>query len=210
MGGTSASAPIWAGFTALVNEQRADAGLPALGFANPLLYGLYKADLGFDGSGPTFDFDDVFDNTNGNTSLFGSPGYSSGGGYDNTTGLGSLSGQVILKNLVTLYTSIYNPPPSAPSMPSQFVNVAVTPTSASFTWKSAAKATGYVVILDTQDTYYGGGLSLPVIGTATTHTSGTVLHLKPNTGYLFELVAVNSKGSALDVNDLVTVYTPAK
>ncbi len=210
IGGTSASAPIWTGFTALVNQQRADAGLPAVGFANTLLYGVYKADLGFDGSGPTLDFDDVFDNTNGNTSLFGSPGYSSGGGYDNTTGLGSLSGKVLLKNLVASYTSIYSSNPGSPATPTGFVNTALTPTSATFTWKAAKNATGYIVTLDAQDTYYQGGLKLPVIATSTIHTTGTVLHLTPNTGYLFELVAVNKNGSQLDPTDLLSITTPAE
>ena len=210
VGGTSASAPIWTGFTALVNQERADAGLPALGFANPLLYGVYKADLGFDGSGPTLDFDDVFDNTNGNTSLFGSPGYSSGGGYDNTTGLGSLSGKVLLKNLVASYTSIYSSNPGSPATPTGFVNTVLTPTSATFTWNAAKNATGYIVTLDAQDTYYQGGLKLPVIATSTIHTTGTVVHLQPNTGYLFELVAVNKNGSQLDPTDLLSITTPAE
>ncbi|CCG82474.1 Putative uncharacterized protein [Taphrina deformans PYCC 5710] len=39
-GGTSASAPTFAGIVALLNDARATAGLPTLGFLNPLLYAL--------------------------------------------------------------------------------------------------------------------------------------------------------------------------
>ena len=43
-GGTSASAPLWAAFTALVNEQRGLNGLTTpLGFANPPLYALGRS-----------------------------------------------------------------------------------------------------------------------------------------------------------------------
>lgn len=63
-GGTSWSAPVWAGFCALLNETRIIGGKPALPFINPLLYplngqaafrdivsgsnGLYEAHVGFD------------------------------------------------------------------------------------------------------------------------------------------------------------------
>ena len=60
VGGTSVSAPIWAGFTGVVNQQRHNVGLPVVGFANPLIYGIYNSDLGFfDEQYPQFDFDDV-------------------------------------------------------------------------------------------------------------------------------------------------------
>lgn len=38
-GGTSFSAPVFAGLLAVVNEYRADMGVPRLGFLNPILYG---------------------------------------------------------------------------------------------------------------------------------------------------------------------------
>jgi kumamolisin len=40
IGGTSWSAPVWAGFCALLNEARIRAGKVPLGFLNPLLYPL--------------------------------------------------------------------------------------------------------------------------------------------------------------------------
>jgi kumamolisin len=64
IGGTSWSAPVWAGFCALINEARVNAGKDPLPFLNPLIYpllgtpcfrdiqtgsnGAFKADKGFD------------------------------------------------------------------------------------------------------------------------------------------------------------------
>jgi kumamolisin len=71
IGGTSWSAPVWAGFCALINEARKNAGKPFLGFLNPLLYRL----LG------TAAFQDVTTGSNG--------AFHCGPGYDQVTGLGS-------------------------------------------------------------------------------------------------------------------------
>jgi kumamolisin len=71
IGGTSWSAPVWAGFCALMNEARSNAGKPSLAFLNPFLYKL----LG------TPAFRDV---TAGNNGAF-----HCGAGYDQVTGLGS-------------------------------------------------------------------------------------------------------------------------
>jgi kumamolisin len=70
IGGTSWSAPVWAGFCALFNEACARAGRPALGFLNPLLYPLA-------GTGC---FRDI---TSGNNGAF-----TASAGYDRVTGIG--------------------------------------------------------------------------------------------------------------------------
>lgn len=70
IGGTSWSAPVWAGFCALINEARSKAGKPALPFLNPLIYQL----LGKDG------FRDVTAGSNG--------AFDAGPGYDMVTGVG--------------------------------------------------------------------------------------------------------------------------
>ncbi len=44
-GGTSASSPLWAGFTALVNEQAAAQGKPTVGFLNPAIYDIAQGPL---------------------------------------------------------------------------------------------------------------------------------------------------------------------
>lgn len=42
-GGTSLAAPVWAGFTAMVNQQAAANGQPPVGFLNPALYAIGKS-----------------------------------------------------------------------------------------------------------------------------------------------------------------------
>ena len=54
-GGTSAAAPLWAGFMALVNTKNATFALPSAGFANPALYAIGKSDQ-------TSFFNDISDN----------------------------------------------------------------------------------------------------------------------------------------------------
>ncbi len=70
IGGTSWSAPVWAGFCALMNEARKNAGKPLLTFLNPFLYKL----LG------TPAFRDITSGSNG--------AFHCGPGYDQVTGIG--------------------------------------------------------------------------------------------------------------------------
>ena len=84
-GGTSVGAPLWAGFTALVNGQRAAAGLAPVGFLNPPLYQI-GASASYAGG-----FNDVKTGSN----LF----YPAHTGYDNASGLGTFSGDALLNTL---------------------------------------------------------------------------------------------------------------
>ena len=86
-GGTSVGAPLWAGFTALVNGQRAAAGLAPVGFLNPPLYQI-GASASYAGG-----FNDVKTGSN----LF----YPARTGYDNASGLGTFSGDALLNTLAT-------------------------------------------------------------------------------------------------------------
>jgi kumamolisin len=74
-GGTSQSAPIWAGMTALMNQYFKAGHGGALGFMNPALYALARATPRY----PPF-----HDVTLGNNM-----GYNAGPGYDMATGLGT-------------------------------------------------------------------------------------------------------------------------
>jgi hypothetical protein len=82
-GGTSVGAPLWAGFTALANQQAVAAGLPTIGFVNPALYHIGT------NSGYAACFDDITvgNNTNNNVTQ-----YLAVPGYDLCTGWGSPSG----------------------------------------------------------------------------------------------------------------------
>lgn len=80
--GTSCAAPLWAAFTARLNQRRAGLGLAAIGFMNPALY--FVGHTGGYGTG----FHDITTGNNGT--------YSCVRGYDNVTGWGSFDGANLL------------------------------------------------------------------------------------------------------------------
>jgi hypothetical protein len=86
-GGTSISAPLWAGFTALANQLAASQGGASVGFINPAIYALGKSPYAADW------FNDITtgNNTNGNTTqFFAVPG------FDLCTGWGTPAGNSLL------------------------------------------------------------------------------------------------------------------
>jgi kumamolisin len=85
-GGTSCAAPLWAAFTACVNEELAATSQPALGFANPKFYAIGL------GSAYSSDFHDVMSGNNLH--------YKASKGYDNASGWGSLNGANLYANLI--------------------------------------------------------------------------------------------------------------
>ena len=90
-GGTSCAAPLWAGFTALVNQQAAASGKPWAGFINPAIYAIAA------GSSYAACFHDV---TTGNNTWSGSPNsFYAASGYDLCTGLGTPAGQNLINAL---------------------------------------------------------------------------------------------------------------
>ncbi|HXC35228.1 MAG TPA: S53 family serine peptidase [Candidatus Acidoferrales bacterium] len=96
--GTSIAAPLWAGMTALANQQAAARSEPSLGFLNPALYAI--------GNGPLYAscFHDI---TTGNNVDSGSPNlYFAVPGYDLCTGWGTPNG-VNLINILTQTPNIY-------------------------------------------------------------------------------------------------------
>ncbi len=71
IGGDSLTGPIWAGLTAIINQSRANAGLPAVGLLGPKIYPLIG----------TAAFTDITSGSDG--------GFSAGPGYDLCSGVGS-------------------------------------------------------------------------------------------------------------------------
>ncbi|HWD18451.1 MAG TPA: protease pro-enzyme activation domain-containing protein [Verrucomicrobiae bacterium] len=91
-GGTSCAAPLWAAFTALVNQQATASGRATAGFINPAIYALGKS------SSYSSTFHDV---TTGNNASSSSPNsYHASAGYDLCTGWGTPSGQGLIDALV--------------------------------------------------------------------------------------------------------------
>ncbi len=85
-GGTSGAAPIWAGFTACVNENRVNHGLATIGLLNPSIYPILSNSVQY-----ANDFNDV---TSGNN-LY----YNAVAGYDLATGMGSFNGFNLLRDI---------------------------------------------------------------------------------------------------------------
>jgi subtilase family serine protease len=93
VGGTSCAAPLWAGLTALVNQQQAANSQPPLGFLNPVLYAIGK------GAHYAAAFHDI---TTGNNTNYNSPAaFFAVPGYDLCTGWGTPNGSNFLGALVT-------------------------------------------------------------------------------------------------------------
>jgi hypothetical protein len=91
VGGTSCAAPLWAGFTALINQQATVNGKSSVGFINPAIYSLAA------GANYTSCFHDV---TTGNNTWPSSPNlFYATNGYDLCTGLGTPNGQNLINAL---------------------------------------------------------------------------------------------------------------
>ncbi len=87
VGGTSLSAPLWAGMMAITNQYIVANNRPALGFANPRLYKLATDPQSY------APLHDTMQGTNG--------AYATGGGWDAVTGLGSPDLMNIARDLNT-------------------------------------------------------------------------------------------------------------
>ncbi len=95
--GTSFSAPLWAGFTALANQQAAANGLPRLGFLNPLIYQIGQSSF------YSAAFHDI--TTGNNTNSYSPTNYFATTGYDLCTGWGTPNGT----NLINLFAPALSP-----------------------------------------------------------------------------------------------------
>jgi kumamolisin len=173
VGGTSASSPLWAGFTALVNQQRLVDKMPVLGQASPQLYPILA----------TSDYDTVFhDIADGSTNLF----YPAVTGYDDATGLGTYVGTSLLDVL-----SSASGPGGIPVAPA---NVTATPGNddVQLTWEKSEGATSYDVYrsLSSEGSFVKAGSTTTLTFTVTGLTNGTT--------YYFVVTAVNANGTSAD------------
>ncbi len=169
-GGTSCAAPLWAGFTALVNQKRAAAGSSPLGFANTTLYSLAAT------SAYTNDFHDIAD---GSTNLF----YPAVTGYDDATGLGTFSGLSLLTDL----SGGTSTPPAVPAAPTN-LTAAAGNAQIALSWTGSAGAASYNLYRGAStgtETLYKSGV---------TATSYTDTGLTNGTAYFYQVAAVSSAG----------------
>ncbi len=104
VGGTSASAPLWAGSMALINQYLQSQGKAVVGFANPALYSLFNAQQ----QSPAF-----HDVTSGNNLH-----YAATTGYDMGSGIGTPDVNNIAHDLALISGGGGTPTPTPTSVPS--------------------------------------------------------------------------------------------
>ena len=169
VGGTSCAAPLWAAFTALINEQRLINKTPVLGFANPAIYQLASS------ANYALNFHDIAD---GSTNLH----FPTTTAYDLATGWGSFNG-------TSLFNSLVSPvlPPMIPA------GLALTPHNhlIGVSWSGSTGAASYTLSRGTSAT----GPFTPV-ASATTATSFQDIGLINGTTYYYVLTGVNSAGTS--------------
>lgn len=185
-GGTSCAAPLWAAFTALVNQQRAANGLGTLGFANPPIYAAAQ------GANYAADFHDIAD---GSTNLF----YPAVMGYDDATGWGTFNGANLLADL----SGGGSAPPAPPAAPTGLRATAGN-AQVVLTWTGSTGATSYSVYRGTTS----GGETLLQSGlTATSYTDTGLTNGKT---YFYQVAAANGGGASAKSSEVsATPQTPA-
>jgi uncharacterized repeat protein (TIGR03803 family) len=154
-GGTSFAAPLWAGFMALVNQEAAANGEPAVGFLNPAIYAL----------GQSADYTNNFhDITVGNNATLASGGlFPAVPGYDLCTGWGSPKGSNLIHSLALPQRLVITPnaallstgPIGGPFSPSALA-YSLTNRNASLDWGLALDA-AWLAVSPTNGTLLAGG-----------------------------------------------------
>jgi kumamolisin len=180
IGGTSVSAPLWAGVYSLANAASEGLGLGALGFANPYLYSL--------GGGLQFfypDFNDIFDGTNGSATLYGAGGFSAGYYYDNTTGWGTFNANNLALDLALFTVSSGSIPPPLPSIP----KATSTADSITLSWKAAKGDKAFLIYARVDN---ASETELPP--TLVKTDSVTITGLKASTYYKIQVAPVSAGG----------------
>ena len=181
-GGTSLSAPLWAGFSSILNATRTGVGLPGLGFFNPMIY-----TLGLTG----FGIHDIVNGSNGNPNDFvgqpGLAGYFAASGPDNVSGTGSFDGRLYLGNLLA-----QNLLGDGSGPPSRIAAPTATPASNSvaLSWDAAQRDLGYLVEV------YPTANPAAVTFAATQALSATVTGLTANTPYTAVVLPTNKYGES--------------
>ena len=194
VGGTSCASPLWAGLTALINQQAVMAGRTNVGFLNPAIYTLGKS------ASFTADFHDI---TTGNNFWSSSPSQFSGvAGYDLCTGWGTPAGQGLINALAgmgsTLITNFLAASPAAGFTASGPVGGPFSPTSQTLVLSNSSASSLAWSLVNTSSWL---NLSL-TSGTLAAHGAISVPATLANAAYSFTpgiyqttLVATNANGT---------------
>jgi kumamolisin len=187
VGGTSVSAPVWAGYTSQLNSATETVGQGRIGFFNPKIYLFGEFNIGL--------LTDITTGSNG-YALYnaGIPGYFAGVLYDNCSGWGSMPGLGFAEYFIFNPGGTGNPPAAFGGLTGTAQS-----TTAQLSWSASAGATGYFVIVENA-----------VTGAEITEVcSGTQLNvsgLTPKTYYGVGVWALNKNGS-IEVDSILYLKT---
>jgi uncharacterized repeat protein (TIGR01451 family) len=200
VGGTSCASPLWAGFTALVNQLAAGNGHAPIGFINPALYTI--------AAGPNYTscFHDI---ATGNNEWSGSPNlFSATSGYDLCTGLGTPNGTNLIFALAASVNTITHLSPPTPPYGSTLA--ALNGANPNGTWNlfelddgvfdSGVITNGWILVLTTANPVGAAADNL----ISMTGTMGTV----PVGGNGFYYLTVTNYGPSVSSNVLVSDTLP--
>jgi kumamolisin len=158
VGGTSWSAPTWAGFATLINQARLSRNESTLGLLNPKIYPLLL-------SGSFADITSGNNSTGGTSSLF----YSAGTGYDMCTGIGRPVFPALLQQL----TTVLLPPQNVTvNTGANAVFSPITNGATSFQWQRMAANTATWANVTDNSTYNGNATAVLTVNSTTAAMSG--------------------------------------
>lgn len=155
VGGTSAAAPLWAGFLALANQQAAASKKPLVGFLNPTIYSI--------GAGSSYK-GDMHDIVSGNNA-----GFNALPGYDLATGWGSPAGQPLINSL----TGASNAPSFGLSLSAP--NVSLAPGAAGTSTVTVSPQQGFTSAVNLSASGLPAGVTASFSPTSATTTSTLTL-----------------------------------
>jgi hypothetical protein len=190
IGGTSAAAPLWAGFTALVNQQAAAQGKPPTGFINPAVYALGKA--------PYATYTSCFhDITTGNNYNSSSPTkFRAVTGYDLCTGWGTPRGINLINFLAGTGTNDF-------TLYASQTGISLTPGSTATTIISVFPLAGFKGVVTLSVTGLPAGVTASLSSSATTSTS--LLTLTANSLAIPATASVTINGTSGALGHTITL-----
>jgi subtilase family serine protease len=187
VGGTSVSAPVWAGYVSQLNCATQTVGQGRVGFFNPNAYHFAEFNLGL--------MIDITNGSNGDAlTNEGLQGYYAGVLYDNCSGWGSINGLAFAEYFLLEPAGTGNPPAAFGGLTGTAQS-----TTAQLSWAPSAGATGYFVIVENAVT--GAEISKVCKGTQL-----DVSGLTPKSYYGVAVWALNKSGYA-EVDSIIYLKT---
>ena len=164
-GGTSCATPLWAALAALMNQQSAAAGRPAIGFINPALYSIGK------GPGYGSSFHDIA--TGNNTSGSSPNNFYAVAGYDLCTGWGTPAGQSLITAIAGAADSL-EISPSTGFTAEGAVGGPFSPSSLNFALSNASSSTLTWSVINVPDWLIAAPMSGVLSASAATNVAVTL------------------------------------